>query len=145
MTGKALAQLFAQRVAAHYAQQHLSLPDYLIAVPLHWRRQWQRGFNQAQWLTDHLAQHLNIHALYPVKKTTATRAQEQLSRKQRLRNVAHRFRITRAFTPTSSIAIVDDVMTTGATANSLAKTLKQAGVSNVSVWALARTPQPRHT
>ncbi len=135
--GYALCQLFCIAIKEHHNQQHIPLPDYIIAVPLHWRRQWKRGFNQAELLAETLASNLNINMLY-AKKIKSTQTQEALSRQKRMLNLRNSF-IFKKTLQGQSIAIVDDVMTTGATANQLASTLKKAGAGEVAIWALART------
>lgn len=146
-SGKALSTLFCREIQDYYQGHHASLPEYLLPVPLHWRRQWQRGFNQAEVLAEALLKQLNsnhpqIKLFGYAKKQRANPAQEGLSKKQRLTNLKDSFVITKALSG-QSIAIIDDVMTTGATANSLAQALKKAGAGKVSVWALARTPKSR--
>ena len=137
--GKALGEIFAQAVYRHYQRQHLPMPQRLVAVPLHWRRHWRRGFNQAALLCDELSGALNIPIFVHIKRTDSRPAQQHLSRDQRLMNLTDGFKVTRPLKG-GSIAIVDDVMTSGATANTLAKLLKTAGADKVSIWALARTP-----
>ena len=67
-------------------------------------------------------------------------AQKTLNRKQRLQNLKHCFAVKKPLNG-EHIAIVDDVVTTGATANAIAETLKQAGAGKVGIWAIARTPR----
>lgn len=137
--GKALSELFAQAVKQHYQQQHWPKPDYVAPVPLHWWRHWQRGFNQAALLSEALAQTLEIKHLTATRRTHAVLPQKSLSRRQRLGNRHHGF-VVNCQLQGEDIAVVDDVMTTGATVNAFAKALKQAGAGKVVVWALARTP-----
>ena len=138
--GTALAEPFCQMIAAYYQQYHLPLPDYVTAVPLHWRRQWQRGFNQSAVLGKAVASSLQLPYITCSKRTRYTSDQKNLSRQARLHNLKDSFRATRAFSG-ESIAIIDDVMTTGATVDTLAAALKAAGAGTVIVWALARTPK----
>ncbi|WP_317931125.1 ComF family protein [Halioxenophilus sp. WMMB6] len=114
--------------------------DALVPVPLHWRKLWRRGFNQAQ----SLAQALHPPQPLPIlraRRTRATPAQQQLNRRQRLANLRGSFVIDQPVTGLR-LLLVDDVVTTGATANSLAQTLLKAGASRVDLLALARTPTP---
>jgi ComF family protein len=138
--GKALAEVFAEKIRHHYQQQHIPLPDMITPVPLHWKKQWQRGFNQAYFFSHHIHQHLDIPILKKVKRIKAAPAQKNLDRKKRLRNLQHSFAVTSPLNG-EHIAIIDDVMTTGATANALALTLKKRGAGKVSIWVLARTPK----
>lgn len=122
-----------------------SLPsiDVLVPVPLHWRRQWQRGYNQAELLSFELARiypWLKVNA-HLIRRRRATQAQAGMDARSRSSNLGG------AFTATGScdnlrVALVDDVLTTGATASEVASTLKQAGAARVEVWCLARTPPP---
>lgn len=143
--GRVLAKIFANEVQQYYSHHHLSLPDYIVPTPLHWRRQWQRGFNQSMLVAGLIAEQIDIPVFKGCKKVVATHMQEQLNRQQRLKNLRGVFSLV---SPTASAslegkhcAIVDDVMTTGATANSLASTLRRAGAGTIHVWVLARTPK----
>ncbi|MGH1439157.1 MAG: ComF family protein [Cellvibrionaceae bacterium] len=142
--GKELGRLFSSAINNHYRERHINTPRWIIPVPLHWTRQWHRGFNQAAFLAKEIVNspacvQSNTQLFYYVKKRRATTSQEQLSRRERLNNTKNTFIVTQALKG-ESVAIVDDVMTTGATVGSLAKSLKKAGAGKVTVWALARTP-----
>ena len=120
--------------------------DLLVPVPLHWRRLWQRGFNQSVLLTDALRRGHPALRQVPLlvrglRRNRSTGSQRGLNARQRQRNLAHAFTVT---APCASLrtAIVDDVMTTGATATALAQALLNAGAAEVQLWCLARTPQP---
>ena len=122
--------------------QHLKAlnktPDALIAVPLHKNRMIERGFNQSELIAQHLQQQLKIPLLSQrVKRVRDTVNQSSLHADERRKNIRKAFSY-RASSKINSVAIIDDVVTTGATANELAKTLKQAGVKKVEVWAFAR-------
>ncbi len=138
-TGRGLSELFCESISSHYQRQHLSLPEWVVPVPLHWRQQWQRGFNQSFLFSQTISQNLGVRHFPHAKRVFATPMQKQLTRKQRLQNLRGCFKINKSLNG-QSIAIVDDVMTTGATVNTLAKALKQAGAGKVTVWVLARTP-----
>ncbi|MEP5569263.1 MAG: ComF family protein [Halioglobus sp.] len=122
-----------------------SLPpaDVLIPVPLHWRRQWRRGFNQAELLAWELQRiypwlTVNTHLL---RRHQATGAQTGMDARQRSGNLRGAFTVT-GRCDNLRVALIDDVMTTGATASEIAKGLKQAGAARVEIWCLARTPPP---
>ncbi|WP_301003552.1 ComF family protein [Arsukibacterium sp.] len=123
----------------------MPMPQALTFVPLHWRKQRQRGFNQAKVLAEALGQQLQIPVLALFSKS-ASHSQRGLNRRQRLRNLRRSFSLKpqTAALPTH-IALVDDVITTGATANALTRLLRRAGVSTVSVWTLAVTPPPGYS
>ncbi len=137
--GRALGDLFCHAVSSHYQRQHLSLPEWVVPVPLHWRQQWQRGFNQSFLFSQIISKRLDIRLFPHAKRVLAAPMQKQLTRKQRLQNLRNCFKINKSLDG-QSIAIVDDVMTTGATVNTFTKALKQAGAEKVTVWVLARTP-----
>lgn len=135
--GALLADLWLERVAPRLDRP----PDLLLPVPLHWRRQLSRGFNQADSLARRWGHGLGIPVARPVKRIKATPAQQQLSAPARRGNLRGAFALTD--TPAlvdRHIAIVDDVLTTGATVNALAAILGRAGAARVDVWCLARTP-----
>lgn len=138
--GTVLASLAAASIAKRYTTK--TKPDYLVATPLHWRRYISRGFNQSEYICNHLSRQLSIAIYHGVKRIKATPKQQSLNA------ILRRFNITGAFSITNpsiiqgkSIAIVDDVLTTGATANELAQSLLAAGATQIHVWCLARTPR----
>jgi len=113
-----------------------------LPVPLAKRRLRERGFNQAamlgRWLSSHLGVHCDERLLL---RTRETPAQQQLDAKARRRNLRQAFAVTGELTG-KHVAIVDDVLTTGATAQAVAEVLRQAGARRVDVYCLARTPKP---
>ncbi|MFT4058897.1 MAG: ComF family protein [Legionella sp.] len=114
------------------------LPQCLLPVPMYPQRLQARGFNQAAVLTKILARKLQIpYDLNSCQKKRNTAAQASLNREQRQKNLRHAF-VTQKL-PYQHIALIDDLLTTGATTNELAYTLKQAGVARVDVWCCART------
>lgn len=137
--GRVLSELWidALRAAAP------TLPDALIPVPLHPQRLRERGYNQALELARPMAQAFSIELLDAVLlRTRATCAQSNLDAQERHRNLRGAFTVTDAALP-AHVAVVDDVMTTGATLHECAGTLLRAGVARVDVWALGRAPKPR--
>lgn len=113
--------------------------DCLVPTPLHWRKRITRGFNQAELLARALSRSKGIPVLPALRKTKATVAQSTLSGPERRRNVKGAFRVRNAATVAEKrILLVDDVYTTGATANACAKVLKDAGAKSVAVLTLAR-------
>lgn len=132
---KTLATLLATAVTQHNSR----LPDLLLPVPLHRQRIRQRGFNQAVEIGRALSAQLKIPldsaCVCKVKKTPP---QTALSKRQRQQNIKGAFRL-RYVPEVKSVAIVDDVMTTGATVVEIASLLKRSGVQHVEAWVLART------
>lgn len=132
------SQLLGQLLADYLRNQPGILPELIIPVPLHPKRYRQRGFNQSLEIGKIIAQKLSI----PIDNTSCLRIkntthQITLNAKQRHKNIKQAFQLIK--TPNARhIAILDDVMTTGATANELAKTLKLSGVKQVDIWVCAR-------
>ena len=120
------------------------LPALLIPVPLHAGRLRERGYNQALELAKPLARAFAIplrsDALMRIR---ATPAQSNLDAKTRRQNLRGAFSIVDNAALPAHVAVVDDVMTTGATLRECARTLHRAGVARVDVWALARAPRLR--
>ncbi len=115
-------------------------PDRIVAPPLSREKLRRRGFNQALEIAKHVGRGLRVPVeLAALEKLRDTPAQQGLTRRERRANLRGAFRSTRRFDG-KHVAIVDDVVTTGATANALARMLKRAGAARVSVWAVARTP-----
>jgi len=139
--GRALGLVLAEHLNARSEAPH---PDALLAVPLHKRRLIERGYNQALEIARALSAELGIPLLRAgAQRRQATQPQSALGAAQRARNMAGVFRVTRDFGGLS-IVLVDDVITTGATINSLARTLHRAGAREVQAWAVARAlPYPQ--
>lgn len=114
--------------------------DAAIPVPLHWRRRWQRGFNQADLLARSIARRCGMPVVHALKRTRPTTAQAGLGNTARRRNVAAAFasRGRTAAVAGKRILLVDDVMTTGSTAAACALVLKRAGAAKVVLLAVAR-------
>ena len=120
----------------------LERPQLLVAPPLGAARLRIRGFNQALEIARVIGGELGIRvALRGIEKARETAPQHGLGRRERRANLRAAFRCALALDG-EHVAIVDDVITTGATAAALACELKAAGAGRVSVWALARTPDP---
>lgn len=119
-----------------------SLPDALIAMPLHPLRLRERGFNQSLLLARRLAARLQIPLLEPTcQRIRDTAPQTGLPVKQRQANLRNAFVCTDAVA-NKRIAIVDDVMTTGSSLDSLARALLRAGAADVQCWVSARAVVP---
>ena len=143
-SGKLLSQLLADYLK-HYAQEHDDwvAPDVIIPAPMHWLRRWQRGFNQAEVVGQHIARELEVPLeTNIVERIHKTPAQKELTRSERQRNLRRAFKIADKYREKivgKRIAIIDDVVTTTATVRELSKLLMTAGAADVQVWALART------
>ena len=120
-------------------QQEVEIPEAIIPVPLHAERYRQRGFNQALELARPIARAMNRPIINDIcLRQQNTVPQLDLPAKKRAANVRNAFKIIKPMTA-KHIAIVDDVMTTGATTNELARLLKRNGAEFVQVWTVART------
>jgi ComF family protein len=132
---------FLGEVLATEAPAYLSLAEWdaLIPVPLHWRRRWRRGLNQAEILARAVGRR---HGL-PVVRRCLVRARatppQQGDPEARRRNVREAFRVRHPSRIAGQrLLLVDDVFTTGATVNACAAALHEAGAAAVGVLTLAR-------
>lgn len=133
-----LAHHLGELLSAHLHACRAPIPDRLIPVPLHPARLRSRGYNQALEIARPIARRLRIPLeIDAVRRLRATPAQAQLPLRERARNVRGAFAARRRFDGLR-IAIVDDVMTSGHTANSLAQCLRRAGAVDIEVWVVAR-------
>ncbi len=157
----ALLELFANALADRILTT-ASPPDIIIPVPLSRQRLATRGFNQSVLLAEAVAKILNMKLSATtgflktvqvktqwLEKLRDTPAQAGLALDARRRNIRGAFTLSAAATsaiavqPNLKIALLDDVMTTGATLSEAAKILKQAGASKVMAMVVARVPPPK--
>ncbi|NBA96364.1 ComF family protein [Pseudomonas sp. R5(2019)] len=141
--GRLLAELLGQWLA-HRFSEGLHRPERLLPVPMASRRLRQRGFNQAAMLADWLGSSLGIAVdSHVLQRPRETQAQQELDARSRKRNLRNAFALDDAAVVRGQhLALVDDVLTTGATAQALARLLIEAGAARVDVYCLARTPRP---
>ena len=116
-------------------------PQALVPVPLHVSRLRLRGYDQTLELARPLAKALDLplHARL-LHRCKATRAQSRLDADARGRNLRGAFRVDTRATLPAHVALVDDVMTTGATLHAAAEALLEAGADRVDAWVCARAP-----
>src|SRR5688572_28600085 len=136
--GRWLGECLSRAVAAE------DRPDIVVASPIGRTRLRERGFNQAL----ELARAVGVAHRLPVDrglvaKVRDTPAQQGLTRGERRANLRDAFRV-RGAVAGAHVAIIDDVMTTGATAEAVSTALRAAGARRVVAWVLARTPDPGH-
>jgi ComF family protein len=118
--------------------------DAIVPMPLHWRRRLKRGFNQSELLAAEVARRTGIPMVKALKKRHHTAAQTGLSRAARRRNLRRVFGVSRpALVRGRRLLLIDDVFTTGATANAAAAALKDGGAARVTVLTLARADRLR--
>lgn len=132
---RAFVDHMEQQLAAHPERR----PELLVPTPMHPQRQRRRGFNQAEDIAELLSERLGIPwTITLVQRSRSTPSQSGLNRQQRQTNLKGLFQAT-GRSP-QRVAIIDDVMTTGATARALSQVLRNAGAREIQVWTLARTP-----
>ena len=133
--GRLLSELMAEAFAG------LPKPQALVPVPLHATRLRQRGYDQALELAKPLSQALGIPLrAEALRRQRATAAQSELDAEARQRNLRGAFAVHPGPALPEHVALVDDVMTTGATLQAAAKALHRAGVLRVDAWVCARVP-----
>ncbi len=137
------------RWTAHAGREILSEADALVPVPLHWRRLWARRFNQSAALAAAISAASGVPvAMAALKRVKATAQQVGLSRAERAVNVQGAFRVPeegKTEVRGRRLIVVDDVLTSGATAEGCAKALLRAGAANVDVLVFARVVDPVRT
>lgn len=141
--GRALAQVMAAHIYHHYQETYQHWPEVIIPVPMHWTRRWQRGFNQAEVIGYELAHRLQIPLnTHLCRRRQRTPSQKGLSRAERQKNLRRAFVLTPNAMQIQGkcVALLDDVVTTTATAREVSDLLIRKGAREVHLWALARTP-----
>ncbi|PUB90829.1 MAG: ComF family protein [gamma proteobacterium symbiont of Ctena orbiculata] len=131
-----LAGLLVERLSEKHEQ-----PDILLPVPLHPLRLRARGFNQSVEITRVVSRQCRLPFDWRLcRRVKETKAQSELNEQERHRNLHNAFQVC-ADVKGAHLALVDDVITTGATVTELSKILIRAGAERVDVWAVARTPK----
>lgn len=122
-----------------FAAKHEDILDGVLApVPLHWRRQFDRGFNQSAMLAKRTASVLDMPHEHLLRRTRDTGHQAWRSRIDRLTAMDNAFVIRKGITVPSHVVLVDDIATTGATLDACSKALKNAGATRVDALVIAR-------
>ena len=133
----ALAHAFAKKLAQGIDKG--ALPDYLIPMPLHPAKLRERGFNQSLLLAAKIARDHDLRLLPDAcQRVRDTPPQSALPWKERKKNVRSAFRCDIDLTGLR-VALVDDVLTTGASLDALAAAVRQRGATEISAWVVART------
>lgn len=142
--GEPLSAAVAGLMAARRGEQIRAFePDGVVPVPMFWRRRMWRGTNSAELLATEIGRILDVPVVPGlVARTRNTFPQKDLSSRQRFQNVRGAFRVGKGYgLRDARIVVVDDVLTTGATCNEVAKTLKKAGAASVAVVVAGRAGQ----
>ena len=130
------------RWMARAGRELLADTDAIVAVPLHWRRQWARRFNQSALLAEIIAKASGRTVAHgALKRVKATPQQVGLDKSERAHNVQGAFRVPahgRAEVAGRKLVLVDDVLTSGATVDACARALLRAGAASVDVLVFAR-------
>lgn len=138
---ESLAHHAAELLAAKVQDTSPAPPiDLVTCVPMHWFRRWLRGASAAETLGKRMAAELRL-PYFPdlVRCQRLLPKQHTLTPPQRRKNVRRGYRVSRGFDIAGThVLLVDDVLTTGATADQIAKLLRRAGASRITVAALAR-------
>ncbi len=144
--GRLLGELLSHHLQHAFAEG-LPRPDLLLPVPLASKRLRQRGFNQAEMLADWLGASLALPTQkHWLQRPQDTANQQDLDAAARLRNLRRAFALdAKAEVRGKHLAVIDDVLTTGATAEAIAQLLRKAGAARVDIYCLARTPKPGET
>jgi ComF family protein len=133
-----LSRLLGGYLANHLQARIDPLPDMVVPVPLHSSRLRERGYNQSLEIARIVARSLDLPINWKdAQRIRPTMPQTELPREQRRKNVRGAFMTGGVFAG-QRVAIVDDVMTSGHTANALAESLLRSGAREVRVWVVAR-------
>lgn len=138
-----VAATFANLLADKIISSNAELPDIIIPIPLNWKRQLMRGFNHSQAIAALLAGRLGVNLdAKALTRVTNSAPQQGLSRVERLKNLDRCFEANKSVR-NKKVAIVDDVITTGATMQAAATALYIKGTTSISAWSVARTPETK--
>lgn len=129
---------YIDRVISEIVGEHTDL--LLTCVPLDPARLRQRGFNQSRLICDYIVKTHHIRADYSLLRRTASRTpQSMLTRSERIHNVHEMFHTRQKNTLTDKdILLVDDILTTGSTADECSRILRRAGARSVTIFSIAR-------
>ncbi|MCL2287094.1 MAG: ComF family protein [Firmicutes bacterium] len=135
---KQIAHSLGKLWAVHMSNYQFDDNTFLVPLPLHPKKQRERGFNQAEILTRHLSSRLNIPTEYALIRIIDTPPQSGLHPRQRVENVTGAFQIAKDISvPGKNYIIIDDIYTTGASLNECARVLKDAGAANITCMTLS--------
>jgi ComF family protein len=135
-----LVDFFVDKLAFLYWQNYFNA-DYITYVPMSEKAFLRRGYNQSKLLAEKVSKKTGVPLSDCVIKVKETKRQAKLNRKDRLKNLEGAFRVVnKANVKDKTFVIIDDVTTTGATAQAVAERLKKAGAIKVYLISVASTP-----
>jgi len=136
--GETLARAVGETLARRAASDR---PDRIVALPLATARQRERGFNQAREIAIRVARAVAVPLWAPLTRIAGGAPQTALAWKERAQNVRGAFAVVKDVRA-ARIALVDDVLTTGATLGEATRALMRGGAAGVECWVVARTLRP---
>jgi len=136
-----LAPLLAEQIKPHLACEK----NILCPVPMHPLRRWRRGYNQSHLLAVRLKKHLNLPMIQALKRVRYTPPQVHVTMAQRPKNIRGSIVCKPIDFAGWHVWLIDDVKTTGATLNTCAQILRQAGAASINVAVLAATDPSHHS
>lgn len=135
-----LGEFFIEKLSLLYLKSYFNA-DYITFVPMTEKSKRNRGYNQSEILANGVSAKTGVKLIECVEKIKETKRQAKLNRKERLKNLDGVFRvINRKQIKEKTIVLVDDVTTTGATAEAISSRLKKAGAKQVYLITVASTP-----
>lgn len=135
-----LADYFADKLAMIYLKNYFNA-DFLTFIPMTEKAKKRRGYNQSEILANKVSKKIGVEVKVVLEKVKETERQAKLGRKERLKNLDGAFKVVdRKAVKGKTVVIVDDVTTTGSTAEVIASRLKRAGAERVYLITVASTP-----
>ena len=132
-----LAEVFSEKLKSIYVSEFMAC-DVIVCVPMTNERLKSRGYNQAEVLAEELSKRINVPFCNDaIKKTRETPRQANLTKKERRNNLSKSFTVYKKYVVDKHVLLVDDVLTTGATADILSQLLKKKGALSVTVLTIA--------
>ncbi|MGD9152369.1 MAG: phosphoribosyltransferase family protein [Gammaproteobacteria bacterium] len=133
------ARVLGELMAKKIKQREKQLPQCIIPVPLSNKRLRERGFNQAIEIAKPISKILNVPMdISSCKRVRHTKAQAEISAKQRQKNIKNAFAVSRKFSA-KHVVVLDDVVTTGQTVKEFSRVLREAGAETIEIWCVAKT------
>lgn len=137
---KYILEYFSERLALLYLKNYFNA-DGLVFIPMTNKAKTKRGYNQSEILARQVSEKIGVPVIDCVAKTKETKRQATLSRQERRKNLLDAFKVTdKKSVKNKVLVLIDDVTTTGSTAEVLAELLKRAGAQKVYLITVASTP-----